>query len=107
MSSEQGIRLSNDLIAGMLELIATHDEQARRDQVVSVQYLVAVAGYLTGSYPGSDGEREELLEHLAGFMKHVANDRAQAGRRQGSAQVQPRGSEVSTDDPAMGIWRPD
>ena len=106
MSSEEGIRLSNELIVGMLDLIAAHDERASRDQIVSVQYLAAVAGYLIGSHPGPDSERDALLEHLGALMKHVANDRIQAARRQRGAQVQRRGVEVTTDDPAMGIWRP-
>ena len=106
MSSEEGIRISNELIGSMLDLIAAHDERASGDTIVSVQYLTAVAGYLIGSYPRADSERDELLEHLGALMKHVADDRMQAARKQQGAQVQRRGVEIPTDDPAMGIWRP-
>ncbi len=107
MSSEEGIQLSNDLIGGMMELIAAHDERAQQDQTIGVQYLVAVAGYVAGSYPGPDREREELLEHLGALMKQVADDCARAGRQRQSAQVAPRGREIPSDDPAMGTWRPE
>ena len=107
MSSEEGIRLSADLMKGMIDVIAAHDERAQQDQIVSVQYLVAVAGYLIGSYPGPDSEREELLEHLSALMKHVADDRVRTGAQQQSGQGERRGREVPSDDPAMGIWRPD
>ena len=107
MSSEEGIQLSNDLIKGMMDLIAAHDKRAQQDQTISVQYLVAVAGYLAGSYPGPDSEREELLEHLGALMKHVADDCVRAGRQRQSVQAAPRGREIPSDDPAMGTWRPD
>lgn len=105
------IRLSQDLIDNLLRNIAEHDASAQQDMMVSIQHLVAVAGYLAADYPGSASERDELLEHLHAFMKHVCDERA--GSQQQSAPTQaaaadvPAGSSVVTDDPAVGIWKPE
>ena len=108
MSSDEGIRLSNDLVKTMIDVIGAHDERAQQDQIVSLQYLVAVAGFMIGHYPGPENEREELLEHLGALMKQVADDSVRTRQQDPSGQIQqPRGKEEPTDDPAMGVWRPD
>ena len=110
--SEGGISLSQDLINNILQSIAQHDESAQQDMMVNVQYLVAIAGYLTADYPGPASERDELLEHLHAFMKHVCDERANSQQQPASPQPAaapeaPAGSSVETDDPAVGIWKPD
>ena len=105
------INLSHELINNLLQAIAQHEETARQDMMVNIQYLVAVAGYLAADYPGSASERDELLDHLHAFMKHVCDDRANS-QQQTASQAQPASPEVpagkseATDDPAVGIWKP-
>lgn len=108
----QGINLSQDLISNLLQNIAQHDESAQQDMMVNIQYLVAIAGYLMADFPGPVSEREEMLEGLNGFMKHVCDERA-ASKPQSSEPSEPAspdaaaGSSVETDDPAVGIWKPE
>jgi len=106
------ISLSRDLIDALLNTIGEHDAHARQDMLVNLQYLVAVAGYLAADYPGPASERDELLEHLHAFMKHVCDDRAnsqQAAQTQApaNAATPAAGKSVPTNDPAVGIWKPD
>ncbi|MGD8927174.1 MAG: hypothetical protein PVG20_09995 [Thioalkalispiraceae bacterium] len=108
------ISLSQELINSLLQSIAQHDPNAQQDMMVNIQYLVAVAGYLSADYPGPANERDELLDHLHAFMKHVCDDRAnskQQPAQQQTAQAAtpdlPAGKSVATDDPAVGIWKPE
>ena len=105
------ISLSQELINNLLQNIAQHDANAQQDMMINLQYLVAVAGYLSADYPGPASERDELLEHLHAFMKHVCDDRAnskqQAATAQSTAPDVPQGKSVATDDPAVGIWKPE
>ena len=105
------INLSQELISDVLAAIGKHEAEARDDMMINLQYLVAVAGYLSADYPGPAAERDELLEHLHAFMKHVCDDRAKS--HQGPSEpTQPAsptavaGKSVATDDPAVGIWKP-
>lgn len=109
--SEESIQLSDELITNVVSLIVHHDERVEQDMMLGLQYLAAVSGYIVASYPGPDEERDALLEHLAGFCKHVADDRA-SKLEQPSSQAEPvnepaKGKSLETDDPAMGIWKPE
>ena len=109
--SDDGIQISDALIGNMVNLIVQHDKRADEDMMLGLQYLAAVSGYIAASYPGSDNDREELLQHLAAFTNHVAKDRAkqlgqQAAPQQAANDV-PKGRSVATDDPAVGVWKPE
>lgn len=64
---------------------------------VVLQYLAAVMGYMLGSQRGIPaGERDELMDELCGFARHVYQDLAQH-------------SEPPSHQPgaqAFGYWRP-
>lgn len=103
------ISLSQELISELLHTICKYDEAGKEDMMVNIQYLVAVAGYLTADYPGPADERDELLQHLHEFMKHVCDDRVNSqapSAPEPSASPVPAGKSVPTDDPAVGIWKP-
>lgn len=107
-----GIQLSRELIDTLLHTIGEHDAEAQQDMLVSIQYLCAVAGYLAADYPGPASERDELLEHLHAFMKHVCDDRAEQQQSPNQAAPAPspepaQGKSVPTSDPAVGIWKPE
>ncbi len=104
------INLSPTLINNLLQAIGEHEPNAQQDMMVNVQYLVAVAGYLAADYPGPASERDQLLDHLHAFMKHVCDDHANAASQQPAEPAAPAvvpGKSVETDDPAVGIWKPD
>lgn len=105
--AEEGIKLSHDLIDKLIRVIVEHDPQAQKDMVISLQYLCAVTGYLAADYPGPANERDELLGHLHAFMKHVCDDRANSQPTQQTAEVPASGKSEATNDPAVGIWKPE
>lgn len=109
--SEESIQIHDDLIAGVLDVIVRNDARAEADMMLGLQYLAAVIGYIAASYPGPASERDGLLEHLAAFTKHVSDDRADSLQPQQQQSQQPqettKGHSETTDDPAMGIWKPE
>lgn len=112
MSNE--ITLSDQLIDNLYGVICQHDEGAKQNMIVALQYFAAVSGYMLGDYPGADAERDELIDQLAAFTKNVSADRAQQQKAQQGQQqpaqqeaAAPAGKSEATDDPAVGIWKPE
>jgi len=108
----EGIKLTQELMTDLISTIGKHDSEATQDMMVNIQYLAAIAGYLCADYPGPAAEREELLEHLFAFMKHVCNERIAGMEQPQTAEPEsppsvPAGKSVPTDDPAVGIWKPE
>jgi len=108
MSDEQTIQLSEALIARLIQTIAQHDPRAEEDSVLGLQYMAAVIGYVAGAFPGSAQDRQALLDHLAAFARQVAEDRVASRQQQPAASPEaPGGHSEPTDDPAVGIWKPE
>lgn len=109
--SEDGIKLSDDLIHGIMNLVMEHDETAAQDMVRALQYIAAVTGYLAADYPGPEEQRDELMNYLHEFAKHVANEKAasqQQPQQAAAPATAPAGKSVqSSDNPAMGVWKPE
>ena len=105
------ITLSDQLIDNLYGVICQHDESAKENMMVALQYFAAVSGYMLGDYPGSDDEREDLIDQLAAFTKNVSGDRAKQQKQQQQpaqqAAAPAAGKSVATDDPAVGIWKPE
>lgn len=100
------ITLSDDLIHGVYNVIVQHDADVEKNMMLALQYLSAVSGYLAAGYPGGASERDEVIDQLAAFAKHVAAQEAEdSGAQQQPAA--PKGQSVQTDDPAVGIWKPE
>jgi len=112
MSNDDSLKLNDELINNLVSVIVQHDERTRDDMMLGLQYLSAVTGYIAASYPGPDGERAELLQHLSQFSANVAEDRASrlqsqtTQNDQGNAAQAAPGQSTQTDDPAIGIWKP-
>ncbi len=104
------IQLSTELLNNIFAAIAEHDKAVEEDLMVGLQYLSAVIGYFSAEYPGTEADRNELLDQLAAFARQVADDRANSSQSQAEqppAQAEmPKGKSVKTDDPAVGIWKP-
>ncbi len=105
--SDESLRLSDELITGVVNVLVQHDPRAEQDMMLGLQYLAAISGYIAASYPGADSERDELLEHLAAFTRHVTTDRASKLQQQQQEAETPAGRSVETDNPAVGIWKPE
>jgi hypothetical protein len=105
----EGLQLTRPMIDGVIKVIADNDANAQQDLMVAIQYLAAIAGYFAADYPGSDAEREELLDYLNGLMRHVCDDKRKQNQQpaQQAAPAGPTGKSVPTDDPAVGIWKPE
>ncbi|GMR16700.1 MAG: hypothetical protein BMS9Abin31_1066 [Gammaproteobacteria bacterium] len=103
------ITLSDQLIDNLYGVICQHDEAAKQNMMVALQYFAAVSGYMLGDYPGSDEEREELIDQLTAFTKNVSGDRAKGQKAQAEQQEVPAvaGKSEATSDPAVGIWKPE
>ena len=103
------ITLSDQLIDNLYGVICQHDESAKENMMVALQYFAAVSGYMLGDYPGSDEEREELIDQLAAFTKNVSADKANNQNHEEAQQEAPAvaGKSVETSDPAVGIWKPE
>lgn len=105
------ITLSDQLIDDLYAVICRHDDAAKQNMMVALQYFAATSGYMLGDYPGSDEEREELIDQLAAFTKHVSGDRAKSQKAQEQSEQEnspvAAGKSVVTDNPAVGIWKPE
>ena len=107
-----GIQLSDEFVNSLYELIVTHDPRAESDMNLGLQYLAVVMGYWSAAYPGTTDERQELLNQLAAFTQHVSDEQAAAHQQQAPDQTAPaentpKGKSIETDDPAMGVWKPE
>jgi hypothetical protein len=105
----EGLQLSKDMIDGIVKAIGEHDANAQQDMMIVVQYLAAIAGFFAAEFPGPDAEREEFLKYLNDLMQHVCNDRRKQNQQpaQQPAAAPMAGKSVPTDDPAVGIWKPE
>lgn len=106
------ITLSDQLIDNLYGVICQHDESAKENMMVALQYFAAVSGYMLGDYPGSDEEREELIDQLSAFTKNVSGDKAKGQKEQAQAPQEAApaavaGKSEATSDPAVGIWKPE
>ena len=91
--SDDGIQLSPQLMSDMREAMAKQDPRTQ-DDVLAMQYLVAAAGMMLSDYKNDQMNKQNALEDLAGFMKHVF-DYMEAQKPQ-----QPPPQE------AFGVWQP-
>ena len=86
------LNLSTELVGQIHQWLIQHDESAR-DPGVASQYLCAVVGCLLGGQQMPESQKDEFLEQLFAFTRHVTQDIAQ------QMQAPPPQAEV-------GIWKP-
>ncbi len=89
------IQLSSQLFHDIQAAIETQHPGA--DELVIMQYLAAVMGYLAGSQESatSPGDRDELMNQLCDFARHVQLDVSNSRQRPAEPAE------------AFGIWEPD
>ena len=90
------LKLSTDLIKQVLEVLEQHDSAAS-DHHVASQYLCAVVGFLIGQHDMPADRKNESIDELGEFIRHVAND------VQSQSQQQP---PAPPPQEAFGIWKP-
>ncbi|MCG5495801.1 MULTISPECIES: hypothetical protein [Ectothiorhodospira] len=95
----ESLQLSGELVHKLQDVLVEHDERCH-DPLVTVQYMSAISGYLLGSQPIPEAKRQEFLEQLAAFMRHVHDD---VVRQQQAQQV---ASPQQSPQEAFGVWRP-
>ena len=86
------LKLSTQLVDQMHNFLIQHDDNAR-DPGVASQYMCAVVGCLLGQQDMPKAQKDEILEQLLAFTRHVAEDIAQ------QINQPPPQAEV-------GIWKP-
>ena len=86
------LKLSTQLVSQVHQFLVQHDENAK-DPGVASQYLCAVIGFMLGEQDMPETQKEEILEQLFAFTRHVSQDIAR------QMQAPPPQAEV-------GIWKP-
>ncbi|MFK7994109.1 MAG: hypothetical protein AB8B87_08215 [Granulosicoccus sp.] len=92
------LQLSAKLVGDIQQLLQEHDAAAA-DPGVTSQYLCAVVGFLLGQQEMPAGQKDEVMEQLGAFMKHVADD-------VGSQKKQAAAPPPPPQQQAFGIWKP-
>jgi hypothetical protein len=92
------LKLSARLVSEIQTLLQEHDP-ASADPGVTSQYLCAVVGFLLGQQDMPAVQKDDVLDQLAAFMKHVAED-VDNQRNQSAAPASPSAHD------AFGIWKP-
>lgn len=91
------LQLSAKLVADIQQLLQNHDAAAA-DPGVTSQYLCAVVGFLLGQQEMPTEQKNEVMEQLGAFIKHVADD---VGSQKKQAAPPP-----PPQQDAFGIWKP-
>ncbi len=89
------LKLSNELVDAVIGTLAQNDERAK-DPFIASQYLAAITGYLVGVQDTPSPEKNDILEHLGAFSRHVCDDIDQQRQQEAAAPSQE----------AFGIWKP-
>jgi hypothetical protein len=87
------LKLSQQLIDDVQRTIVAVDSDAA-DAAVSLQYLAAISGYLLGAQNMPKNQKDEYLEQLNAFSKHVLDDVCKP--------VTPPAAAAN----AFGVWKP-
>lgn len=87
------LQLSQQLIDSVQDVLLAADQRAR-DPLIAMQYLTAIVGYALGKMNIPPADKQDALEQLSAFARHVMEDVEQQARPQA-----PTGQ-------AFGIWRP-
>ena len=86
------LKLSTQLVSEMHQFLVQHDENAQ-DPGVASHYMCAVVGCLLGEQDIPASQKEEILDQLFAFTRHVVQDIAQQ-------------MHAPPPQAAVGIWKP-
>lgn len=93
------LNLSMQLVNELQEVLVRNDDAAQ-DPGIASQYLCAIVGFMLGQQDMPRARKDEILDELAAFTRHVTDDieRQQAQSRQAPPSPDPA--------EAFGIWKP-
>lgn len=93
MSDEEGIQLSPQLMQDLRDAMLKQDPRTSND-VLAMQYLVAAAGMMLSELNNPGMNKQNALEDLAGFMKHVFD------------YMEAQKPQMPPQQDAFGVWKP-
>ena len=93
------LQLSAKLVDDLQQVLQQHDASAS-DPGVAAQYLCASVGFLLGRQDMPREQKDEVLDRLGAFMKHVTDDVERQRQQQPPTPPPPPSVE------AFGIWKP-
>lgn len=88
-----GIQLSAELVSELKAVIVKNDPEAEND-LLYMQYLTAVAGFLLAHQDGPGMDKKGLLADLSTFMGQVME------------QVERDRAPQQPAEDAFGVWKP-
>ncbi len=92
--SDDGIQLSPELMKELRDAMLKQDSRTS-DDVLAMQYLVAAVGMMLSDLNNPQMNKQNALNDLAGFMKHVFDYM--------ESQKQP---VAPPQQEAFGVWKP-
>ncbi len=93
MSDEEGIQLSPQLMQELRDAMLKQDPRTSND-VLAMQYLVAAAGMMLSDLNDPTMNKQNALNDLAGFMKHVFD------------YMESQKPQMPPQQDAFGVWKP-
>ncbi len=91
--SDDGIQLSPALMQDLRDALKKQDPRTT-DDVMAMQYLVAAAGMMLSDLNNPQMNKQNALEDLTGFMKHVFD------------YMESQKAPVPPPQDAFGVWKP-
>ncbi len=91
--SDDGIQLSPQLMEELREALKKQDARTT-DDVLAMQYLVAAAGMTLSEMNNASMDKQNALNDLAGFMKHVFD------------YMEEQKPKMPPQQDAFGVWKP-
>lgn len=88
------LKLSQQLVDRVQQVIIDTDAEAQ-NSTVTLQYLSAIIGVLLGSQNISKSQKDEYLDQLNAFSKHVLDD-----------VCSPPATPPPSSANAFGVWKP-
>jgi len=85
------LKISDDLIDELQNVVIKYDERAKDGGIV-IQYYAAIIGFVLAQQSYPLDQKKEFLNHLFAFANHVFEDNSEP-------------SQPSPEE-AMGKWRP-
>lgn len=91
--SDDGIQLSPQLMEELRDALKKQDSRTT-DDILAMQYLVAAAGMMLSELNDAGMDKQNALNDLSGFMKHVFD------------YMEAQKPQIPPPQDAFGVWKP-
>jgi len=92
--SDDGIQLSPQLMEELRDALKKQDSRTT-DDILAMQYLVAAAGMMLSELNNAGMDKQNALDDLSGFMKHVFD------------YMEAQKPQIPPPQDAFGVWKPE